>query len=68
MVGGDPGGAGGVWRASCHHTELYQPNVKRPGYLFTFFSIVCFTSYFVFSIAVIPYNPRVVYYNLFLRR
>ena len=34
MVGGDPGGAGGVWGAGCHHTELYQPYVKRPGYLF----------------------------------
>ena len=29
-----------------------------------FFSIVCFTSYFVFSIAVLPHSPGVVYYHL----
>ena len=33
-----------------------------------FFLIVCFTSYFVFSIAVLPHSPRVVYYHLLLRR
>ena len=33
-----------------------------------FFLIVCFTSYFVFSIAVLPHNPGVVYYHLLLRR
>ena len=30
--------------------------------------IVCFTSYFVFSIAVLPHSPGVVYYHLLLRR
>ena len=37
---------------------------------FSFFSflIVCFTSYFVFSIAVFPHSPGVVYYHLLLRR
>ena len=36
--------------------------------LFFFFLIVCFTSYFVFSIAVLPHSPGVVYYHLLLRR
>ena len=31
---------------------------------FIFFYIVCFTSYFVFSIAVLPHSPGVVYYHL----
>ena len=35
---------------------------------FLFFLIVCFTSYFVFSIAVLPHSPGVVYYHLLLRR
>ena len=30
--------------------------------------IVCFTSYFVFSIAVLPHSPGVVYYHSLLRR
>ena len=30
--------------------------------------IVCFTSYFVFSIAVLPHSPGVVYYHQLLRR
>ena len=34
----------------------------------SFFVIVCFTSYFVFSIAVLPHSPGVVYYHLLLRR
>ena len=32
------------------------------------FLIVCFTSYFVFSIAALPHSPGVVYYHLLLRR
>ena len=32
------------------------------------FFIVCFTSYFVFSIVVLPHSPRVVYYHLLLRQ
>ena len=32
------------------------------------FYIVCFTSYFMFSIAVLPHSPGVVYYHLLLRR
>ena len=32
-----------------------------------FFFFVCFTSYFVFSIAVLPHSPGVVYYHLLLR-
>ena len=37
-------------------------------FFFFFFLIVCFTSYFMFSIAVLPYSPGVVYYHLLLRR
>ena len=33
-----------------------------------FFSIVCFTSYFVFSIAVLPHSPEVVHYHLLFRQ
>ena len=36
--------------------------------IFLFFLIVCFTSYFVFSIAVLTHSPGVVYYHLLLRR
>ena len=36
--------------------------------LFFLFVFVCFTSYFVFSIAVLPHSPGVVYYHLLLRR
>ena len=35
---------------------------------FCSFLIVCFTSYFVFSVAVLPYSPGIVYYNLLMRR
>ena len=31
------------------------------------FLIVCFTSYFLFSIAVLPHSPGIVYYHLLLR-
>ena len=34
---------------------------------FVFFGL-CFTSFFVFRIAVLPHSPRVVYYHLLLRR
>ena len=37
-------------------------------FIFFFFLIVCFTSYLVFSIAVLPHSPGVVYYHLLLRR
>ena len=37
-------------------------------FLIYFFLLVCFTSYFVFSIAVLPHSPGVVYYHLLLRR
>ena len=33
-----------------------------------FLFLVCFTSYFVFYIAVLPHSPGVVYYHLLLRR
>ena len=32
------------------------------------FLIVCFTTYFVLSIAVLAHSPGVVYYHLLLRR
>ena len=35
---------------------------------FCVFFIVCFTSYFMFSIAVLPHSPGVVYYHPLLRR
>ena len=37
-------------------------------FFFFFLVIVCFTSDFVFSIAVLPHSPSVVYYHLLLRR
>ena len=37
---------------------------KKLSDYFFFFLIVCFTSYFVFSIAVLPHSPGVVYYHL----
>ena len=39
----------------CHWTTMF----------FVFF--VCFTNYFVFSIAVLPHSPGVVYYHVLLR-
>ena len=33
----------------------------------SFIVCVCFTSYFVFSIAVLQHSPGVVYYHLLLR-
>ena len=35
--------------------------------IYIFFLIVCFTSYFVLSIAVLPHSPGVVYYHQLLR-
>ena len=37
-------------------------------WLMSFLLIVCFTSYLVFSIAVFPHSPGVVYYHLLLRQ
>ena len=36
--------------------------------IFFFFNCIYFTSYFMFSIAVLPHSPGVVYYHLLLRR
>ena len=41
--------------------------VSTSSFFVLVFSIVCFTSYFVFIIAVLPHSPRVVYYHLLLR-
>ena len=38
------------------------------GFFFFFLLVVCFTSYFVFSIAVLPHSPGVVCYHLLLGR
>ena len=45
----------------------YRTQVKYPNWIKQIFLIVCFTSYFVFSIAVLPHSPGVVYYHLLLR-
>ena len=47
---------------SCHVTDNRIPNYRIQYYSFFFFLIVCFTSYFVFCIAVLPQSPGVVYY------
>ena len=44
------------------------PPTPRLLWHFFFFLIVCFTSYFVFSIAVLQHSLGVVYYHLLLRR
>ena len=46
---------------------LHSTTGDRYLYIY-FFLIVCFTSYFVFSIVVLPHSPGVVYYHLLLRR
>ena len=42
-------------------------NLLRIGDIYIFFLIKCFTSYFMFSIAVLSHSPGVVYYHLLLR-
>ena len=42
-----------------------RPYIREKIFLFL---VVCFTSYFLFSIAVLPHSPGVVYYHLLLRR
>ena len=41
--------------------------VQKYGTGFFFLVFLCFTNYFVFSIAVLPHSPGVVYYHLLLR-
>ena len=49
------------------HTPWYPfPSAGHIIYVFLIL-IVCFTNYFVFSIAVHPHSPGVVYYHLLLR-
>ena len=50
-----------------HLKNLAEKTAKAIDFFF-FFLIVCFTSYFVFSIAVLSHSPGVVYYHLLLRR
>ena len=47
----------------CHHLGAF---CGHQFFFNFFFLIVCFTSYFVFSIAVLPHHPGVVYYHLLL--
>ena len=47
---------------------LQVEDIGLPGMFRFSYLIVCFTSYFVFSIAVLPHSPGVVYYHLLLRR
>ena len=53
-------------------TQWWSKCVNSDGnptfFYYFFFFIVFFTSYFVFSIAVLPHSPGVVYYHLLLRR
>ena len=47
---------------------FYNFELNHHNIIFNFLLIVCFTSYFVFSIAVLPHSPGVVYYHLLLRQ
>ena len=49
----------------CVLVYLFATSHNRSNILFF---LICFTSYFVFSIAVLPHSPGVVYYHLLLRR
>ena len=51
----------------CYLSPLRILNVTC-GVFFYLFSTVCFTRYFVVSIAVLPHSPGVVYYHLLLRQ
>ena len=63
-VGGQGGGREGVqWPLRAKQAANRMETV-----LLYFLLIVCFTSYFVFSIAVLPHSPGEVYYHLVLRR
>ena len=55
----------GVLQISFNCSDLFPDRLYI--YIY-FFLIVCFTSYFVSSIAVLPHSPGVVYYHLLLRR
>ena len=76
---GDPGGAIVlVWGARerywspsrwCAGGRMYWEQFRTTYFfLILIFLVVCFTSSFVFSIAVLPHSPGVVYYHLLLRR
>ena len=57
---------GCYWKMVASTETLIEFGARE--YFFFFFLIVCFTSYFVFSIAVLRHSPGVVYYHLLLRR
>ena len=57
-------------RAIGEYTSRQEENVRSKRkvsrqmfFFFFFFLILCFTSYFMFSIAVLPHIPGVVYYH-----
>ena len=61
------GNAGQVGHFFCRNSTSHLPErtvtqIMCPTWL-VFFQIVCFTSYFVFSIAVLPHSPGVVSYH-----
>ena len=59
------------WKLNYNQRPLSWTNSisQFPPFLFIlFFLIVCFTSYFVFNIAVLPHSPGVVYHHLLLRQ
>ena len=61
----------GIPISTCHHILYIFPIMLYIIYLLHhiyIFFIVCFTSYFMFSIAVLPHSPEVVNYHLLLRR
>ena len=61
-----PHKGGTTWSCQVLCTRLLSQCVQTDFYFY--FLIVCFPSYFVFSIAVLPHSPDVVYYHLLLKR
>ena len=67
----------GVWeplatssksRSPCSRVVVSLREDEKSIEYFFFFWGVCFTSYFMFRIAVLPLSPGVVYHHLLLRR
>ena len=63
-----PVSPGGEWKGVHSASNgIHAPTMVLASFFF-FLLIVCFTSYFLFSIAVLPHSPGVVYYHLLLRQ
>ena len=56
-----------AWALFASKCVLSHCSISSCGVLFLK-NILCFTSYFVCSKAVLPHSPGVVYYHLLLRR